>query len=295
MDLKQIEYFVRVAELGSFTRASALLGIAQPALSRQVRLLEVELRQNLLVRNGRGAIPTEAGRTLLEHGRGILHQVERVREDLGRVRGALAGRVAVGMPTSVAKVLAVPLIRAFQQRMPEASLSISEGLSVAMNESLTVGRIDIALLYNPLPASDVELTELLQEDLMLVQHESLRGNPSKPISLRELASVPLIIATRPNALRNLVETELSAVGQRTTIALEIDGVAAILDLVADNAGAAILPANAVRTAAHPERYSMRPVQGLRSRLSLATSAQRPATLTQRAVQTLITELVAQHF
>ena len=79
MDLKQIEYFVRVAELGSFTRAAVVLNIAQPALSRQVRLLEVELRQNLLVRNGRGAIPTEAGKVLLEHGRGILHQVERAR------------------------------------------------------------------------------------------------------------------------------------------------------------------------------------------------------------------------
>ena len=67
MDLKQIEYFVRVAELGSFTRASVVLDIAQPALSRQVRLLEVELRQNLLVRNGRGATPTEAGKLLLEH------------------------------------------------------------------------------------------------------------------------------------------------------------------------------------------------------------------------------------
>jgi LysR family nitrogen assimilation transcriptional regulator len=75
MDLKQLEYFVRVAELGSFTRAALALDIAQPALSRQVRLLEVELRQNLLIRNGRGAIPTEAGKLLLAHGRGILHQV----------------------------------------------------------------------------------------------------------------------------------------------------------------------------------------------------------------------------
>jgi LysR family transcriptional regulator, nitrogen assimilation regulatory protein len=295
MDLKQMEYFVRVAELGSFTRASAALGIAQPALSRQVRLLEVELRQNLLVRNGRGATPTEAGKLLLEHARGILHQVERAREELGRVRGGLAGRVAVGMPTSVAKVLTVPLIRAFQQRMPQARLSISEGLSVALHESLTVGRLDIALLYNPLPAPDIELAELLEEDLVLVQHESLRTEHSPAIHLRELASVPLIIPTRPNALRTLVETELSAAGQRASIALEIDGVAAMLDLVADNAGAAILPANAVRTAAHPEHYSMRPIEGLRSRLSLATSAQRPATLTQREVQTLITELVTKYF
>src|ERR1700710_1561415 len=101
MDLKQLEYFIRVAELGSFTRAAIELQVAQPALSRQVRLLEVELRQNLLSRNGRGAIPTEAGQLLLAHGRGILHQVERAREELGRARGALVGRVALGLPPSV--------------------------------------------------------------------------------------------------------------------------------------------------------------------------------------------------
>src|SRR5829696_5101685 len=176
MDLKQLEYFVRVAELGSFTRAAIALDVAQPALSRQVRLLEVELRQNLLTRNGRGASPTEAGQLLLQHGRGILHQVERAREELGRVRGALAGRVAVGLPPSVAKVLAVPLIRAFRQRMPDASVSISEGLSAGMHESLTNGRLDIALLYNTSPSPDLELTPLLEENLFLVQrHTGKKG------------------------------------------------------------------------------------------------------------------------
>src|SRR6218665_3068895 len=105
MDLRQIEYFVRVAELGSFTRASVGLGIAQPALSRQVRLLEVELRKSLWLRNGRGAAPTEAGQLLLKHGRSILHQVAPAREELGRVPGALAGRVDIGLPPSIAKVL----------------------------------------------------------------------------------------------------------------------------------------------------------------------------------------------
>jgi LysR family nitrogen assimilation transcriptional regulator len=97
MELKQLEYFVRVAELGSFTRAATALHTTQPMLSRQVRMLEVELHQTLLTRNGRGAAPTEAGQLLLEHGRGILHQVERAREDLARVRGGLAGRVALGL------------------------------------------------------------------------------------------------------------------------------------------------------------------------------------------------------
>ena len=171
MDLKQLEYFVRVAELGSFTRAGIALDVAQPALSRQVRLLEVELRQNLVVRNGCGALPTEAGKLLLEHGRGILHQVERVREELGRIRGALAGRVAIGLPPSLAKVLAVPLVREFRRQMPEATLSISEGLSLGMQASLASGRLDIALLYNARPSAEIELTALLQEALFLVQRK----------------------------------------------------------------------------------------------------------------------------
>ena len=149
MDLKQLEYFVRVAELGSFTKASNLLDIAQPALSRQIRLLETELRQNLLIRNGRGVAVTDAGKVLLEHGRGILHQVDRAKEDVSMVRGTLAGRVALGLPPSMAKIINLPLTREFRKMMPDAKLSIIEGLSVAMQESLLAGRLDIALLYNP--------------------------------------------------------------------------------------------------------------------------------------------------
>ncbi len=291
MDLKQLEYFVRVAELGSFTRAAAALNVAQPALSRQVRLLEVELRQNLLVRNGRGANPTDAGKLLLDHGRGILHQVQRAKEELGRVRGALAGRVAIGLPTSVAKVLTVPLTREFRQRLPDASLSISEGLSASMLEGLLTGRLDLAVLYNATPSPDIELTPLVEEDLYLIQAP---GTPAPPEghTLRAIAALPLVIPSRPNAIRMLVETELANIGCRPTIALEIDGVSAILDLVADGAGNAVLSRNAVRTSAHAHSLVVSPVHSprLRTRLSVAVSAQRPATLTQQAMLDLIGQL-----
>jgi LysR family nitrogen assimilation transcriptional regulator len=295
MDLKQLEYFVRVAELGSFTRAAAALDVAQPALSRQVRLLEVELRQNLLTRNGRGAAPTEAGKLLLEHGRGILHQVERAREELGRVRGALAGRVAIGLPPSVAKVLAVPLIREFRRRMPDATPSISEGLSVSMHESLATGRLDIAVLYNTSPAPDVELAPLLEEPLFLVQRQPAKGAAAakpRPVALRDVAATPLVIPSRPNAIRMLVESEMAKLGCRPNVALEIDGVAAILDLVEDGAGSAILSRNAVATSGRPEAFVMRPIgpPNLRSKLLTAMSSQRPATLTQKAALELIREL-----
>ena len=295
MELRQLDYFVRVAELGSFTRASLALDIAQPALSRQVRLLEVELRQTLLTRNGRGAVPTEAGRLLLEHGRGILHQVERAREELGRVRGALAGRVAIGLPPSVAKVMAVPLIREVRKRMPEASVSVREGLSVALYESLVTGQLDIALLYNAAQTPDVELSRLLEEQLVLVQRrtgKAVSAGNARGIPLRQVAGLPLVIPSRPNAIRMLVEHEMSQLGCRPQVALEIDGVAAILDLVEDGAGSAILPRNAVATAARPQAFVTRPITAprLHSKLMMATSALRAATLTQNAMVPLIRQM-----
>ncbi|WP_041675510.1 LysR substrate-binding domain-containing protein [Ramlibacter tataouinensis] len=299
MDLRQLEYFVRVAELGSFTRASVALDVAQPALSRQVRLLEVELRQALLVRNGRGAVPTEAGKLLLEHGRGILHQVERAREELGRVRGSLAGRVAIGLPPSIAKVLAVPLIRAFREQLPQASLSISEGLSAGMQESLMQGRLDIALLYNAAASAEIELSALLEEELFLVQAQRSARTPAakRPVSLRELAALPLVIPSRPNAIRMLVEAELARQGLRADIAWEVDGVAAILELVADGMGSAVLSRNAVQTSGRPLAFTMRPIGSprLRSQLSMAVSSQRPATLTQQATLDLIRFTAASFF
>lgn len=297
MDLKQLEYFVRVAEMGSFTRAALALDIAQPALSRQVRLLEVELHQNLLTRNGRGAVPTEAGQLLLAHGRGILHQVERAREELGRVRGSLAGRVAVGLPTSLARVLTVPLTRAFRQQMPDATISISEGLSVAMQESLVNGRLDIAVLYNAQSGLETEITPLLEENLLLVQarpHGLLEDPAPGPVSLKEVAKLPLVIPSRPNAIRMHVESEMASIGCRLKIALEIDGVSAILDLVADGAGSAVLSRNAVDSSVRPSAYTVRPIANptLRTKVSLATSSQRPTTLTQQATLALIKETVA---
>ena len=323
---------MRIAELGSFTRAASVLDVAQPALSRQVRLLEVELRQNLLLRNGRGVTPTEAGKVLLEHGRGILHQVERAREDLGRVGGTLAGRVAVGLPPTVARMLAVELTREFRRRLPNATLSISEGLSVAMQERLIAGRLDIALLYNASPSPDFELSPLRQEELVLYGPGAAQGkaartrrsagatrrapSQSPQIALADVARLPLITPSRPNAIRMLIETSMSAIGCRPNVVLEIDGVEAILDLVSDGAGYAILPGYAVSASRRGDRrdgstptpagdvqstdssaLTVRRIfkPRLRSRLEIAVSSQRATTLTQRAMLALIHDVADRVF
>lgn len=296
MDLKQIAYFVRVAELGSFTRASVALAIAQPALSRQIRLLEVELRQNLLLRNGRGVTLTEAGRLMLEHGRGILHQVERAREDLGRARGALAGRVTVGLPPSLARLLTVPISRAFRQQLPGAALSITEGLSISMQEWLQNGRLDIALLYNPPTSSELETVHLMDEELFAVSPRTdSSGDVAEPIALQALARQLLVVPSRPNALRMLLERQMADIGCQPRIAMEIDGVPAILDLVSEGVGYAVLPGHAVQTSAQPQRYLLHPITEPRvvGQVYLVTSARRASTLTQQAMVGLIRDLVTQ--
>jgi LysR family transcriptional regulator, nitrogen assimilation regulatory protein len=216
------------------------------------------------------------------------------------------------MPTSVARVLAVPLTREFRKQLPQATIAISEGLSVAMQEALVNGRLDIALLYNASATPDVELVPLLEEALYLVQpaaaqsakaktktkapRSTLPTKKAKPakVKLQDIAQLPLVIPTRPNAIRNLVETRLGDLGLRPSIALEIDGVSAILELVADGAGYAVLPQSAVGNfhagAQAMQRFDIAQIDGLLSRLSLATSALRPSTLTQRAMQDLIISL-----
>ncbi|HMN56817.1 MAG TPA: LysR substrate-binding domain-containing protein [Ottowia sp.] len=297
MDLRQLEYFVNVAELGSFSRAALALDVAQPALSRQVRLLEVELRQNLLQRHGRGAVPTEAGQVLLEHARGILHQVGRARDELARLRGGLTGRVAVGLPPSVARALAVPLVRAFGRQLPEAHLSIAEALSTNMQEQVASGRLDIAVLYNARPVPGLEIAPLAMDELVLVQSaRAPRHAPSgTPVGLPELARLPLVIPSRPNAIRMHVEHQLAAIGAQPVVALEIDGVAAILDLVADGAGCAVLSRHALAAGARPAIFQLRPIeigpgQRLQIPLFTAASALRPGTGAQRAVLALLHEL-----
>lgn len=280
MDLKQLEYFVHVAELGSFTRAAALLRVAQPALSRQVRKLEVELKQTLLYRNGRGVSATEAGKRLLAHGRGILLQVGRATQEVGGIKDTPVGHVVVGMPPSAAKVTTVPLVREFRRRFPDASLGIVEGLSVYVQEWLLMGRVDIALLYNPIPSPAMEIQPFLDEPLYLIRPRRERAAAaSRAVPLRELPQYRLIIPSRPHSIRMHVETQLANLGLKPTVAFEVDGVSAMLDLVAEGHGCAVLPINAIRGVGARSGLLAQPITRprLHNRLATAVSAQRPAT------------------
>ena len=147
VNLKQLEYFVAVAELGSFSKAAVILNIAQPALSRQVRLLETDLHVTLLMRNGRGVVLTEAGKRLFDHSVGILQLVSRVREDIETSRDEPSGRIVVGLPPSMGRLLTLPLVEGFRRTLPKARLAIVEGLPAHLAEWISTGRVDLGLLH----------------------------------------------------------------------------------------------------------------------------------------------------
>src|SRR3979490_615674 len=231
MDLKQLEYFRHVAELGSFTRAASFLSVVQPALSRQVRQLEVELGQNLFDRNGRGVVLTDAGTRLLEHTRGILMQIGRARQDLEDQRNGDSGHFVLGLPPSLGRSVTVPLVKAFGRQLPNASLATVEGLSAYMLEWLNVGRVDCALVYNAPASSGADLQPLLDDQLFLIAPLTPTPKPKrqarKSLSLVDLADYPLIIPSRPHSIRMSVENALASVDRKIPGAHEIDCIPAV--------------------------------------------------------------------
>lgn len=278
MDLKQLEYFQHIAELGSFSRAAKYLSVVQPALSRQIRQLELELGQNLFERNGRGVVLTEAGRRLLEHARGILTQVARARQDLEDHRAADAGHLVVGLPPSLGRTITVPLVAEFRARLPKATIATVEGLSNYILEWLGVGRVDCGILYDATPSQHLDLVPLCEEQLFLMSPRDIGSSRRvTSVSLAELAKFPLIIPSRPHTMRMTVEHALANIGARMNVALEIESISAIIELVGQGYGHAVLPMTAMHSSMWSDTISARPVTNprLSSRLAIATAAQRP--------------------
>lgn len=292
MNFKQLESFVHVAELGSFSKAALVLDIAQPALSRQVRALETDLRETLLLRNGRGVVLTEAGQRLYEHGRNLLQALAQAEADMGGRRDEPLGRITIGLPPSVGRQLTLPLIDGFQRRCPRARLAIVEGLSSHISEWISTGRVDIGLLYNPEAQPALEITPVIEEALCLVSPLA-GGAGSGVLPLSAVPAHPLIVPERGHAIRKLLETRALLAGLKLDIAWEVSSIAAIIDLVCAGYGHAVLHASAVAASGRADALRVRTLvqPRLNSMLCLAVSArQRPSPLV-RQTTALLTDLV----
>src|SRR3569833_954757 len=147
MDFRQLRTFACVAELGSLSKASDTLRVAQPALSRQIKILEHELRTELFTRNGRGMVLTDAGRLLLARTSGIVRQIDQIRDDIQSSKGPPSGQVVLGLVPTVSCVLSARFARRCVETFPGISLRIVESYSGHLVEWLHRGEMDLAILY----------------------------------------------------------------------------------------------------------------------------------------------------
>ena len=286
MELRQLEYFIAIAETGAFSRAALRLSVGQPILSRQIKALEQELGTELYHRTGRGIVLSEAGKILEQHARGVLETTAGARRAIHALGSGPAGRVVIGMPPSVGAVLTASLVRQFRQEFPQVSLGVMEGFSGHVLEWLTTGRIDVAVLYNAPRTSALVCEPLLNDELFLLGPVAdPAGAGSAQVAGCRLAHIPLILPSRPHGLRMLVDELLAAIGVTPNVQVEIDAMPSTLSLVEAGIGYTILSyssAHHLLEARRIRKWAIVEPTMTRS-LVVATSMQRPVTKAARAL------------
>lgn len=234
MELRQLRYFVAVADTRSISAAARKLHVVQSAVSHQIANLESELGVELLLRGKSGVTLTTAGQFLYRHALAIAKHVETATHEVKRIDKEIRGKVALGLPNSTAEVLALPLLEAVRSELPYVQLTIVEGLSGLLAEQLGSGRIDLSVLFDTEPVRGFQQTPLLAERLHFVSAnpEMLRRRRSaRGIPLQDVLARPLILPPQPNGTRVLLEREALRLGMRPIVVADVTGVATMLAAV----------------------------------------------------------------
>lgn len=244
MNIKQLQYFVKVAECGGFSQAADAVQLAQSALSRHIRLLEEELNTRLFNRTGRGATLTEQGEYLLTHSKSILEQLLNVERSLQSWYEHPSGLVRLGMtPTAIINGTAA-LIRDMNKRYPEVKLNISEGVSEQLCNRVIDNQLDLAIVFEE-PESDLLRIEVLRrEELCLIAPPNL-ALPSTSVPIAMLNQLRLILPAQHGKIRRAVERSYASAGIACDPTYTVDAVAAMKSLVMQGEGVAVLPRHAV--------------------------------------------------
>lgn len=293
MELRQLRYFVGISEAGSLLKASARLHIAQPALGQQVAALEQELGARLFDRSSRGVTLTDAGRIFLEHAKVVLADIERARAAVRESAAAPSGDVAIGLPTTVAQVATVPLLKACREQLPQVRLKLVEAYSGFVHEWLLSGRLDLALLYGDQAEPALAKRPLLDDRLAFIS--GVRGDQPAPatITLTELAQWPLVLPGREHGLRRIIDEACARTGVTLEVIAEIESLPNVKRAVEAGLGHTILPLGAVAEEVAAGRLCASPIDhpSIPRRVVCATSMARPTTPAAAAVAELVVEVI----
>lgn len=257
VDMRRLRYFLAVCEHGGFSRAAEAIGIAQPALTRQVQLLKQEIGVELFSRTGRSAVPTEAGQVLRAEAQGHLDSLDQL---IDRMRRDFAGgpaRVALGICPTIAPLFLTHVQDVLKATPGGPVLSVIEAYSGDLRSLMAAGRLDLALSYAGPAEAGVHATALLSERLVVATRAGVAG----PLGLSDLARLTLILPSRMHALRRIIDRVCAARGLSLVPALELDSLSAVKAMLADEAAdyATILPHHAVAEEAALGNVVLRPI------------------------------------
>lgn len=241
MEFSQLRTLIHVAELGSLSKAADRLHIAQPALSRQIRLLERELGVSLFDRHGRGMIITDQGRDILRHAVRVMSELEEIRASASDGNAPLRGHVSIGMPPTVADILSEPLVRAVRDSHPEATLRIVSAYSAYLMDWMHRGEIDAAILYDPRSARALRIQPLLDEELFLIAPPGSGLSQDKPVDFGMLKKERLLLPSPGHGLRVILDRCAEDRGFPLHVPVEADSYATLKALVRRGHGSTILP------------------------------------------------------
>jgi LysR family transcriptional regulator, nitrogen assimilation regulatory protein len=272
MNLRQLECFVRVVEVGSMTRAAEILHLAQPALGAHIKRLEAELGLPLLVRHSRGVEPTKAGRKLHSHAVAIANLVAEARQDIMQLAGKAPKPLRLGMTPSLMQIIGPEIaVRAAEYRT-EPTLALSEGMSHILVDSLRREEVDLILAYEVPDSNGFWRRPLYREDLVFVI--AANGEASIPITFADVLNEVLILPEMQDSIRALIEKTARTIGQQVQVGQEMRSISGIKAMIRRGSGAGVLPFGTIMGDVREGLLSYRRIErpALRRTLYLAGAA-----------------------
>ena len=227
LGLRQLRYFIAIADAGALSRAAETLNIAQSALSHHVVAMETSLGVKLFERKARGVALTAAGRRLHEHANAVLSALAKAEADVRTYNEAASGPVCLGLNHTAIAVIALDIMRAIRESCPGVHLTVVEGLSPSLTERVQSGNVDIALVYNPPKDSRIVIKPLLEEELYLVGHPSIIGRSSSPIAFSAIPQKSVLGLTPLPSSRAIIQTQILRNQIAPSETLEIDSLSAM--------------------------------------------------------------------
>jgi DNA-binding transcriptional LysR family regulator len=245
MDFKQLRAFLTVAETGNVTRAAAVLHLVQPAVSRQIKLLEQDIGTPLFVRERHGMVLSDAGRSLMGHARLAMLELDRARAEIAAAGAGVGGLVTLGLLPSTIDMLSGPLVSALTASYPGIRLRIAMGYAGTLLGWLQSGEIDAGLLYGAERSFEIQTRPLIEEPLWVIGPKDAKLRRHRPMPLRRLVGKPLVLPSAPHGIRTLVDHACAVAKVALTVAAETNALSVQRSLVLGGHGLTILPPIAV--------------------------------------------------